>query len=136
MTKQRTRAVHRLHEHIPWPIAIVLIVLIPMGLMWLVELVATGHDVRWLIIPGTSFVFAYYMLWDYRCYFKEPWFWWSLIGLVVLGAVFWIAVIASGVHLRMFGLWGVWVLENYALLVGFGFLEQFFLQRANAKNVV
>jgi amino acid transporter len=104
--------------------------------MWLAELVATGHDVRWLIIPGTSFVFVYYLLWDSRRYFRERWFWWSLVGLVVLGAVFWIAVIASGVHLPLIGYWALFVLEDYALLLGFGWLEYFFLQRADAEHVV
>ena len=96
----------------------------------------TGHDVRWLIIPGTSFVFVYYMVWDYGRYLRTPWFWWSLVTLVIVGAMPWIAIILSGVHLRMFGYWAITILENYGLLMGFDALEQFFLRRASANHVV
>jgi len=122
-------------EHIPWPIAIPLVILIPAALIWVSRRAENGHDIRWLLIPGTSLVFLYSMVWENRRYFRRGWFWGSLFGLIIAGAVFWIAMIAAEVRLSLLGVTAIAGLEMSALIFGYGFLEAFFLKRSDPKDV-
>jgi hypothetical protein len=122
-------------EHIPWPIAIPLVILIPAALIWISRRAENGHDIRWLLIPGTSLVFLYSMVWGNRRYFRKGWFWGSLLGLIIVGAGFWIAMMAAGARLSLFGVTAIAGLEVSALILAYGFLEGFFLKRTNHKDV-